>query len=350
MSKYAYTQRAFEKVGRRMLDRLRAELEGAPDDLSPEAVAALDPALFHEADADRADAERTGATGYSYWGSTLRVFLKNRAAVAMLCAVAALVLFALIQPILPGQMDPNRIHDDPLTGMQLSNRQPSPEFWFGTNAIGQDLWARIWSGARVSLGIGFSVALVQALLGITMGMVWGYVRRLDFLFTELYNVLNNIPSTIVLILASYILRPGVGTMIIAMCLTSWIVPARFIRNLVILLRDQDYNVASRCLGSGLKKMIFRNLLPHMVSVIMLRMALAIPEAIGSEVFMTYIGLGVPVEVPSLGNLINAGRALMLSPALRYQLIWPATILSVITVCFYLIGNAFADAADPKNHV
>ena len=94
----------------------------------------------------------------------------------------------------------------------------------------------------------------------------------------------------------------------------------------------------------------KNLLPYLVSVIMLRMALSIPGAISSEVFITYIGLGLPATVPSLGNLINEGRKLMMSPSLRYQLIYPTIILSVVTVSFYMVGNAFSDAADPKNHL
>ena len=88
----------------------------------------------------------------------------------------------------------------------------------------------------------------------------------------------------------------------------------------------------------------------MVSVVMLQMALAIPGAIGSEVFLAYIGLGLPIKTPSLGNLVNKGRAMMMAPTLRYQLIIPAVILSIITICFYLVGNAFSDAADPRNHV
>ena len=122
------------------------------------------------------------------------------------------------------------------------------------------------------------------------------------------------------------------------------------RNQIVIIRDRDYNLASRCLGTGTFRIIFRNLLPYLVSVIMLRMALAIPGAIGNEVFLTYIGLGIPVSIPSLGNLVNEGRQLITSPSLRYQLIFPAIVLSVVTISFYIIGNAFADAADPKNHV
>ena len=91
-------------------------------------------------------------------------------------------------------------------------------------------------------------------------------------------------------------------------------------------------------------------LVQVVSVIMMRVALAIPLAIGQEVFLTYIGLGLPLSVPSLGNLINEGRIVMMSPSLRYQLIFPSIILSMITISFYVMGNSFADAADPRNHV
>lgn len=350
MSKYSHTQHTVERMEESVLAKLKEEASALGDDLSPERMHALSGSLFVEVAQRDADAERAGFSNYSYWRSTVGMFIKNKAAVFTLCVVLIILLFTIIQPYLPGQAPPTLIHNDPQTGIQLRNKQPSEQFWFGTNEIGQDLWARIWSGTRTSLFIGLTVSVVQAILGITMGVLWGYVRKLDFLFTEIYNVLNNIPTTIILILASYIFRPSVKTMIIAMCLTSWIVLARFIRNLVVIIRDQDYNIASRCLGSSVPKIISRNLLPHMVSVIMLRMALSIPEAISMEVFLTYIGLGVPVETPSLGNLINTGRSLMMSPSLRYQLIYPAIVLSVITICFYMTGNAFADAADPKNHL
>ena len=222
-------------------------------------------------------------------------------------------------------------------------------FLFGTNNAGQDLWAMVWSGTRTSLTIGVMVAIFQAVIGILIGVLWGYVKALDRLLTEVYNVIDNIPTTIVLILISYIMRPGVSTLIFAMSVTGWVGMARFVRNQIVIIRDRDYNLASRCLGVGTFRIIFRNLLPYLVSVITLRMALSIPGAIGSEVFITYIGLGLPVSIPSQGNLINVGRKLLATSA-SYQLVFPTIVLSIITISFYIIGNAFADAADPKNHV
>ena len=306
--------------------------------------------LFERAEYDAAAGEKGGYSNYSYWGSTLRAFRKNKTAMFFLWLLIILLAFTFIQPLLPGQRDPNIINNDSDTGFMLKNQPPSATFWFGTNAIGQDLWARLWSGTRTSLFIGVVVAFFEALIGIIMGAIWGYVRRLDRLFTEIYNVIDNIPTTIIRMLFAYMMRPSLFTVTFVMCLTGWFSMARFIRNQIVIIRDREYNLASRCLGTSTPRIITRNLLPYMVSVIMLRMALAVPGAIGTEVFLTYIGLGLPVTIPSLGNLINEGKQVMLNPALVYQLYFPAIVISIITVVFYMIGNAFSDAADPKNHI
>lgn len=313
-------------------------------------VDGIDEKLFEFAEYDDEAAKRAGYSNYSYWCSTWQVFTLNRVAVFLLVLIAIILAFTIIQPYLPNQKLPTKIYIDGSTKMQLRNHQPDLDFWFGTNSIGQDLWARIWSGTRTSLLIGIVVGIWEAIVGIMVGALWGYVRRLDRAITEIYNVINNIPTTIILILLTYILRPSLTTMIFAMCMTGWLGMARFVRNLIVIIRDREYNLASKCLGTPNRRIITKNLLPYLVSVIMLRMALAIPAAIGYEVFLTYIGLGLPVSIPSLGNLINEGRALMMDSSLRYQLIFPAIVLSIITISFYVMGNVFADAADPRNHV
>ena len=330
------------------------------ESLNSQLKAQLDPAaayenlseeeLFTPAEFDHSNAERAGYSNYSYWGATLRAFFKNKAAVFFLGIIVVVLAFTFIQPLLPGQRDPKTINNDPLTGVQIINRAPDEEYWFGTNSIGQDLWARTWAGTRTSLGIGFAVACFEALFGTFIGVLWGYVRKLDTFFTELYNIFDNIPQTLVLILVSYIMRPSVGTIIFALCLTGWLGMARFIRNQIVIIRDRDYNLASRCLGTTTGRIVSKNLLPYLVSVIALRMSLAIPSAIGNEVFVTYIGIGLPTDIPSLGNLVQAGRVLMSQPSLRYQLLFPTAVLAIITISLYVVGNAFADAADPKNHV
>ena len=337
----SYRSHKTEQLGSALEAQLKKELSAA--DMTDEE-------LFSFAGFDASAAERGGYSNYSYWGATVRAFFKNKIAVFFLLVMVATLAFTFLQPYLPNQRDPITINYNE-DGRTLSNLAPGQEgFIFGTNNIGQDIWSRIWSGTRTSLFIGFTVACVEAVLGILMGVLWGYVRQLDFFFTELYNIFDNIPQTLLLILISYIMNPGVDTIIFALCLTGWLGMARFIRNQIIIIRDRDYNLASRCLGTPTRRIIFKNLLPYLVSVITMRMALAIPSAIGNEVFVTYIGIGLPLDTPSLGNLINTGRELMTIPSLRYQLYFPVAVLAVITISFYIIGNAFADAADPKNHV
>ena len=206
--------------------------------------------LFTPAGFSEEQAEATAYSNYSYWGSTFRAFFKNKMAVALLIALVAVVAFAFVQPHLPGQVDPNLCEVDPATGIQYRNIAPGQQgFIWGSNAIGQDLWARIWAGARTSLTIAFFVAMIEAVVGITVGVLWGYVRQLDFFFTELYNICDNIPSTIILILISYVASPSIQTLILGMSLTGWIAMARFIRNQILIIRDRDYNVASRCIGT-----------------------------------------------------------------------------------------------------
>jgi oligopeptide transport system permease protein len=342
MKKYGFSYRRQREEA--LADKLNAHLESELD------CSMSEEELFSFAQFDPENAERGGYSNYSYWGSTIRAFFQNKPAVFFLILMVTVLAFTFVQPYLPNQMDPLEIHTNEW-GIPLNNVPPGTDgFLLGTNSIGQDLWSRIWSGTRTSLFIGFSVALVEAVVGILVGVLWGYVRKLDFFFTELYNVLDNIPQTLLLILISYVMKPGVSTIIFALCLTGWLGMARFIRNQIIIIRDRDYNLASRCLGIPTSRIIFKNLLPYLVSVITMRMALAIPSAIGNEVFVTYIGIGLPLDTPSLGNLIQTGRSLMTVASLRYQLFFPVAVLVVITVSFYIIGNAFADAADPKNHV
>lgn len=347
-SKLDQLSEGFEAVGQRQRDlaSLPGSSAGAP---APEVASDVPADMFEPASQDRRAAELTGYSNYSYWGSTLRLFIKNRAAVFLLAFLSLLLLFTLVQPLLPRQLDPNIIYQDPKSGIQYRNVQPNGRFWFGTNNIGQDLWSRIWSGTRVSLFIGLCVAVVTNVVGISLGAVWGYARKWDKLFTEIYNLFDNIPYTVLRMLITYIMRPSLFTMVFVMCLTGWIRMAKYIRNQILIYRDREYNLASRCLGTPGFRIMTKNIMPQLISVIMLQTALCIPDAIGSEVFLTYIGLGLPVSIPSLGNLINEGRQVMLVPALRYQLVFPVVVVSAITISFYALGNAFADAADPRNH-
>jgi oligopeptide transport system permease protein len=247
-----------------------------------------------------------------------------------LSIMLAFGLMSFVYPLL-SSVDPNAISLD----SSRWNLGPSAEAWFGTDGLGRDIWARTWYGTRSSLLLGLTIALFDVGIGAIVGAAWGYVRRLDRPLTELYNVVSNVPSTVYLILLTYIMQPGFWTIVVALCSTGWIGIARFMRNKVLSIRESEYNVASRCLGTPLRRVLARNVLPHLTSLIIMEAALTVPYSIGAEVFLGFVGLGLPLDQVTLGNMVNEGRTLA---------------LAFITVSFYVAGNKFADASDPRNHV
>lgn len=299
--------------------------------------------LFRTAAFDAEDAERTGYARYSYWRSTFRTFLKSPVSIFLLALILVLTAASFLYPVF-ARVDLKAVNLDTASW----NLSPGPGHVFGTDGLGRDIWALTWYGTRTSLLLGFIIAILDVGIGMIAGALWGYVRKLDRIMTELYNVLNNIPQTVFLVLLAYIMRPGFWTIVVALCSTGWIGIARFVRNKVITIRDAEYNVASRCLGTPLRRMITKNVLPYLVSILIMEAALTIPYSIGSEVFLGFIGLGLPIDTISLGNLVNQGKNnFMLYP---YQLTWPTVVLAAITISFYIVGNRFSDASDPRNHV
>jgi oligopeptide transport system permease protein len=128
---------------------------------------------------------------------------------------------------------------------------------------------------------------------------------------------------------------------------GWLSMAKYTRNLVLIIRDREYNLASRCLGTPMTRIITRNILPHLLSVIMLYLSLLIVYVIATEVILTFLGVGLPPEIPSLGVLISEGRTQI--DYRPHLMVIPTVVVALITISFYIMGNALSDASDPKNH-
>ena len=170
---------------------------------------------------------------------------------------------------------------------------------------------------------------------------------LSFIMFMIYNLVNNIPTIIYMTLIALMIGQSTLIMAVALIAFYWLGTARNIRNLVFMYRDREYNLASRCLGTGLWRILTKNIFPYLISVIVLRLALSIPGIIAYETTLSYLGL-LDITTPSLGILLrDAGSNFLEYP---YLLVFPAAIVSLITVTFYLVGNAFSDACDPRNHV
>ncbi len=299
--------------------------------------------LFHFVEYSPEAAEKIGYSDYSYWKSVFQNFLKKKSAVILFFIFAALVIFSFIA-LRIGKYDYTRLIPD-TTKAFIS---PNNEYWFGTDNLGRDYWSQVWYASQVSIKLSFIVAIGECILGVIIGCLWGYVKSLERIITEIYNLVANVPMIIYMTLIALLVGQSFAIMATSLIAFGWLVMARNVRNLVIMHRDREYNLASRSLGTPISRILTKNILPQLISVIILRLALSIPGTIAMESMLSYLGLGLDINTPSLGILLRNARTFFLD--YPYLLIFPAVIVSLISVTFYLIGNAFSDASDPRNHV
>ena len=288
-------------------------------------------------------AEMIGYSDYSYWKSVFQNFLKKKSAVVLSIIFFGLVIFSFIALAI-GKYN----YAELVTDSTKAFISPNSEYWFGTDNIGRDYWCQVWYASQTSIKLALIVAIGECALGITIGCLWGYVRKLDRFFTELYNIIHNVPTILYMTLIALLIGQSFTIMAVSLICFGWLVMARNVRNLVLMYRDREFNLASRTLGTPIHRILIKNILPQLISVIILRLALSIPGTIGMESTLSYLGLGLDINTPSLGILLRNARSYFLD--YPYLLVFPAVIVSLITVTFYLIGNAFSDASDPRNHV
>ena len=288
-------------------------------------------------------AEMIGYSDYSYWKSVFQNFLKKKSAVVLSIIFFGLVIFSFIALAI-GKYN----YAELVTDSSKAFISPNSEYWFGTDNIGRDYWCQVWYASQTSIKLALIVAIGECALGITIGCLWGYVRKLDRFFTELYNIIHNVPTILYMTLIALLIGQSFTIMAVSLICFGWLVMARNVRNLVLMYRDREFNLASRTLGTPIHRILIKNILPQLNSVIILRLALSIPGTIGMESTLSYLGLGLDINTPSLGILLRNARSYFLD--YPYLLVFPAVIVSLITVTFYLIGNAFSDASDPRNHV
>lgn len=300
--------------------------------------------LFEFAAFDELSSEHIAAPRYSYWKSVGRTFMRSKFTVFVTVLMIAIVAFALIQPQISGYsptIAPN------INTPELKFLKPSAEHIFGTDNIGNEVFDAVWAGARNSIIVSFVAVAINMLVGIPIGALWGFSKKMDKWMIEVYNVVANIPFLLLAMILSYVLGAGMRSLIITMTCTEWIFVAYFIRTQVMIIRDREYNLASKCLGTGTWTMIFKNILPYLISVIMTYISRMIPSFISYEVFLSWLGLGLGSTNASLGQSISKYTAFMNGYP---HLFWiPVVVLALISISLYIVGQKLADAADPRTH-
>lgn len=301
--------------------------------------------MFEFMRVDELASEKIDAPIYSYWRSVFRKFFSSKLTVFMLALMAIIVLLSFIQPLFSGY---NFMNTGNINNFAARYNPPSLKYWFGTDANGQSLFDAVWAGARTSILIGFLATVITTVLGVIVGAIWGNSPRIDRFMLELYNVVSNVPALLIVMVLSFSFGNGFWNLLFAMSATSWLGVAYFIRVQVMIIRDREYNLASRTLGTKTWHIVTKNTLPFMVSVIMTMASTSLPGFIGYEVFLSFLGIGLSADTPSLGRMIAQYSNNMTNDAYLFWI--PVIVLALVTMTLYLVGQALADASDPKTHL
>ncbi len=308
--------------------------------------------LFSRVNHSDLESEKITAPRYSYWRSVFRVFFRKKTNVVILSLFALLLLFTFLYPaIVPydqfeNLMDPTGKHLTP--SMAIDKYGFQLKWIFGAGKSGEATFDAVWNGAKISISMAFICAAINMTIGIVLGAVWGFSKKVDMVMTQVNNIIGNVPYILLISVLVLIFSAGFWTMVFALTVTGWLGLAYFIRTQVIIIRDREYNLASRCLGTPILRIALKNILPFMISVIVTLAASEIPSYIGYEVFLSYIGMGM--SEMSLGKLIYEAENAMLTPGWQIEFWAPVAVASIITVVLYVVGQNLGDASDPRTHM
>ncbi|MDD6466777.1 MAG: ABC transporter permease [Erysipelotrichaceae bacterium] len=294
---------------------------------------------------DSSASEHIAAPHYSYWRSVAKKFFSSKVTIFVLIVCSIIILMSAIHPMISHYRPDYMPHVNDFTMRYI---RPCLEYPFGTDNVGNSLFDAVWAGTRNSLTIAFIATTITTVLGVIVGAFWGYSKKMDKIMIEIYNVVANVPFTLLVIILMYVLGRGFWQLVFALSVTSWLGTAYFIRIQVMIIRDREYNLASRCLGTPTPRIILHNILPYLISVIVTSVARDVPSFISYEVFLSYLGIGLGANTASLGNMISSYAVYMKSTPYLFWI--PVAISAIISVSLYVIGQSLADAADPRTHM
>jgi oligopeptide transport system permease protein len=299
---------------------------------------ALDPSLFEPDNARRIEV-LAGRKALAFWSDVWRRYRRNIPAMASLILLIIFALLAILVPMLA-----TRRWDQ--VDLLATYQRPSLDHWFGTDALGRDIWLSIWFGARVSLTVGLTAALAQMLIGVLIGCFSGLRGgRVDMTIMRFVDIMIAIPFLIWVSLFVLVLQPGMGSIIIAFALTQWTDIARLTRSEVLRLKQTEFVIVSRALGASSWRLISRHFFPNILPVTIVAVTFQVTNAIFGEAFLSYIGVGIQPPLTSWGQLVSMGISEMRDNP--YMLVFPSLAITLTMLALQLIGDGLRDATDPK---
>ena len=258
----------------------------------------------------------------------MKTFWKSKYSRLGICILLVLTFFTVLVPFLP-------FYDPVTQNVDLRNAGSSLMHLFGTDKFGRDIFSRVWYGAGISMKVGILASLISSIVGLLYGGIAGYAgKKTDMIMMQAADIVDSIPSLLYVILFMLLFGASVKTVILGICISGWTRMARVVRGEILRLKEMDYILAARLEGSGAMRILIKRMLPNLKEKVILNAVLLVPEAIFTEAFLSFLGVGIAAPAASLGTLIQEARSQMqIYPT---QMMWPVLVLVLLIFSLNLI--------------
>jgi oligopeptide transport system permease protein len=290
--------------------------------------------------------------GRSLWDDARRRLFRNRAAVASMIVLGLITLMALLAPYLSryafDAVDYDLVTCAPSWWPMDAACKAGGTHWFGTDAVGRDLFVRVLYGARVSLAVGVVATFVSLVIGVLYGATAGYLGgRVDAIMMRAVDILYSLPFIFFVIILMVMFDRNFILLFVAIGAVVWLTMARIVRGQTLAAKQKEYIEAARAAGVSPFAIITRHIIPNVVGPVVVYVTLTVPDVILTESFLSFLGLGIQEPLTSWGVLISDGANTMESAP--WLLVFPALFMAVTLFCFNFIGDGLRDALDPKDY-
>ena len=295
--------------------------------------------LFRKLAKEEKNDEFIAIESKTFFQSAKAEFKKNKRAVIGLIILFIVLLMAILGPV----FSPFSYEEQ---NMALRNAGPSAQHLFGTDKMGRDIFVRILYGARISLGVGAVAAFVNLIIGSLYGGIAGYVGgKVDMVMMRIVDIIYSVPAMLYIVLIMLWLGAGVGSIILGISITCWIGMARIVRAEVKSLKEQEFTMAAFVLGASSKRILIKHLLINAMGPIIVNITLMVPQAIFTEAWLSFLGVGISAPKASWGTLCEAARELIL--VYPMQTVYPLVAICLTIISFNFVGEGLERALDPK---
>ena len=292
--------------------------------------------LLHESEKD---SEFVALESKTYFQDAWSRFKKNKLALVSFIFLMIVILLAIFAPMLsPYTYD----------GMDIGqvNVAPNASHWFGTDKFGRDIFVRIMYGARISLSVGVAAAILNLVIGVTYGVICGYIGGMtDMILMRVVDIIYSVPTLLYVILIMLIFGSNIVSVLIAIGISSWVGMARLVRGQILALKEQEYAQAAYVIGASRKRIMFKHLIVNCMGPIIVNTTLMVPDAIFTEAFLAFVGIGISIPLSSWGTMASEARGLLQTQPL--QMLWPVLAICLTMLSLNFIGDGLSEALDPK---